>query len=84
MGRKEVYEARLKELNWTSYRLAQQVVKLRQARGDKDVTFKGIESSVRKCLSDPDRRASYLNDDLVTVMGGEIVIRWQQVQEVQL
>jgi hypothetical protein len=80
MGRKEVYEARMKELGLTAYQLAKKVVELRQARGE-DANFTSIESSIRKCLKDPNGRATYINDDIVKAMDGETVIRWKSLTE---
>lgn len=81
--RAELYAARLKELGWTKYRLAQEVLKIRQERGE-SIKFQSIESAVRQALAEPDRASARANDDLITAMGGEIVIRWTSYQEIKL
>ncbi|KAM3093200.1 hypothetical protein ACKFKF_29695 [Phormidesmis sp. 146-12] len=70
-------------LGWTAYQLAQEVAKLRQGRGE-DTNRTKIQSSIDRALKEPDGRASYINDDIVKALGGEIVIRWQSFEEVKL
>jgi hypothetical protein len=81
--RVELYQARLKELGWTKYRLAQEIVTIRQRRGE-DVTFRSIESAIRRALANPDTASAQTNDDIVEAMGGETVIRWKTMKEVKL
>lgn len=81
--RVELYQARLKELGWTKYRLAQEIVTIRQRRGE-DVTFRSIESAIRRALANPDTASAQTNDDIVAAMDGEVVIRWKTVKEVKL
>jgi hypothetical protein len=83
MDRKETYQRRLEELGWTEYRLVQEIVKLRQARGE-DVKLTSIQSSINKALKEPNGRATYINDDIVEALGGETVIRWKTYSEVTL
>jgi hypothetical protein len=83
MGRREIYRTRMENLGWSEYRLVQEIVKLRQARGD-EATIISIQSSINKALKDPERRATYINDDIVQALGGEFVIRWKNVEEVKL
>lgn len=70
-------------LGWTKYRVAQEVVKVRQALGE-DVTFTKIQSAVYKAIDDPDNRVTWVNDDIVVALGGEQIIRWKSVNEVSL
>jgi hypothetical protein len=81
--RAELYAKRLEELGWTKYRLAQEVLRIRQQRGE-TVTFQSIESAVRKALANPDKASAQANDDLVEAMNGEVVIRWQSYKEVKI
>lgn len=83
MARREIYQARMEALGWSEYRLVQEVVKLRQARGEQS-SLKGIQSSINKALKEPEGRATYINDDIVSALGGEFVIRWKQFEEVKL
>jgi hypothetical protein len=83
MDRKETYQRRLEELGWTEYRLVQEIVRLRQARGE-DTKLTSIQSSINKALKEPNGRATYINDDIVEALGGETVIRWKTYSEVTL
>lgn len=84
MGRREIYLSRMEQLGWTEYRLVQEIVKLRQARGDTEVKLTNIQSSINKALKDPEGRATYINDDIVEALGGEFIIRWKNVEEVKV
>lgn len=81
--RAKLYKTRLEELGWTKYRLAQEVLKIRQSRGE-TVEFKSIESAVRKALANPDKASAQANDDLIQAMNGETIIRWRSIQEIRL
>ena len=83
MGRREIYLSRMEQLGWTEYRLVQEIVKLREARGLK-ASITSIQSSINKALKEPEGRATYINDDIVAALGGEFVIRWRQFEEVKL
>ncbi|MEP0923475.1 hypothetical protein [Leptolyngbya sp. ST-U4] len=84
MGRKEVYEARMQELGWTPYRLAQEIIRIRQERGEEPPTVQGLESSLRKALKEPESKSQQTNDDIVKALGGESIIRWISHQDVKL
>ncbi|MDX2241391.1 MAG: hypothetical protein NW224_11965 [Leptolyngbyaceae cyanobacterium bins.302] len=73
----------MEQLGWSEYRLVQEIVKLRQERGE-EASLKGIQSSINKALKEPEGRATYINDDIVSALGGEFVIRWKQFEEVKL
>jgi hypothetical protein len=81
--RAELYAARLEELGWTKYRLAQEVFAIRSARGE-EVKEKSNQNSVRLALTNPEKASAQANDDIVAAMGGEVVIRWKTVKEVKL
>lgn len=83
MGRREIYLSRMEQLGWSEYRLCQEIVKLRQARGE-ETTLQKLQSSINKALKEPEGRATYINDDIVSALGGEFVIRWKQFEEVKL
>lgn len=81
--RADLYQARLEELGWTKYRLAQEVLKIRQGRGE-DIKFQSIESAVRKALAEPEKASAQANDDIVAALNGETVIRWKGITEVKI
>lgn len=76
MGRREVYADRMAQLGWTEYRLVQEIVKIRQARGETNIKFTSIQSTINKALKEPEGRATYINDDIVNALGGKTVIEW--------
>lgn len=82
-SRSQTYEARLHELQWSRYQLAQEVVAIRQRRGE-EVTFKAIESAVRRAFSNPETASAQMNDDIIEALGGETIIRWKTSREVRL
>ncbi|MEP0914678.1 hypothetical protein NDI45_27640 [Leptolyngbya sp. GB1-A1] len=84
MGRKEIYEARMQELGWTLYRLAQEIICIRKERGEEPPTIQGLESSLRKALKEPEPKSQQTNDDIVKALGGESIIRWISHQDVKL
>lgn len=74
----KIFSDRLKDLKWTNYRLAQELDKLRQ-------TNKGagnFTSTVDKFIENPDSSRTKTFLDLVTAMGGEVVIKWKVTEEV--
>jgi hypothetical protein len=83
MGRREIYLSRMEQLGWSEYRLCQEIVKLRQARGE-ETTLQKLQSSINKALKEPEGRATYINDDIVNALGGEFIIRWKQFEDVKL
>jgi hypothetical protein len=76
MGRQQTYHARMAELGWTEYRLVQEIVKIRNARGQ-ETTLQGIQSTINKALKEPEGRATYINDDIVKALGGRTIIEWE-------
>jgi len=83
MSRREIYLSRMKQLGWSEYQLCQEIVKLRQARGE-ETTLQKLQSSIDKALKEPEGRATYINDDIVSALGGKFVIWWRQFEEVKL
>lgn len=83
IDRAQVYQERLKQLNWSEYRLAQEVAKLRTER-NAPATAQQIYSSIRKCIADPGNCKQSINDDIVAALEGETLIRWTTYQEVKL
>lgn len=83
MDRAKLYQDRLAALGWTEYRLAQEIAKQRSEQGN-SVTAQQIYSSIRKCVNDPANCKQAINDDIVTALMGETVIRWTTYQEIKL
>jgi len=72
----KVLQNRLKSLEWTEYRLAQEIDKLRGTnKGAGNYT-----STVNKVLKSPENSQSKTLEDLVKAMGGELFIKWQKTK----
>jgi HD-like signal output (HDOD) protein len=74
----------MQQLNWSAYRLAQEIIRLRQERGEEIPTMPGMQNALRKVLKEPETKSQQMNDDIITALGGEVVIRWTTQQEVKL
>ena len=75
MSMKDVLEDRLKDLGITKYEVAKRVAEVRGKKvGD-------VTSSVNNVLSGPERRRYDNLAEVVTALGGEIVIRWHSIEE---
>ncbi|EAZ89380.1 hypothetical protein [Crocosphaera chwakensis] len=74
----KVLQARLKELGWTQYRLAQELDKLR----GEEKGAANYSSTVKKVLSDPSSTRTKTLEDLIKAMGGEVFIRWEKTEKV--
>jgi hypothetical protein len=83
MDRAKLYQDRLTELGWTEYRLAQEIAKKRSQQGN-PVTTQQIYSAIRKCVNDPANSKQSTNDEIITALMGETVIRWTTYQEIKL
>ena len=74
----KIFSDRLVELGWSNYRLAQELDKLRQT----NIGAGNFTSTVDKFIESPDSSRTKTFLDLVTAMGGEIVIKWKVTKEV--
>lgn len=81
MDRAKLYQDRLAELNWSEYRLAQEIAARRQQSGI-ECTTQSIYSSIRKALKDPGNTRQSTNDEIVEVLGGQTLIRWTRYEDV--
>ncbi|BAZ47158.1 hypothetical protein NIES4102_42040 (plasmid) [Chondrocystis sp. NIES-4102] len=74
----DVLQKRLDSLEWTSYRLAQEVDRLRGSnKGAGNYT-----STVNKVLANPNKCQIRTLEEVVQAMGGEIFIRWSKTEVV--
>jgi hypothetical protein len=74
----EVLKARLKELGWSQYRLAQELDKLR----GEDKGAGNYTSTVKKVLGKPEDSKAKTLEDLIKAMGGELIVRWEKTEQV--
>jgi len=73
---KEVLEERLKELGISRYELAKLVA---EKRGKKRVT--DVSTTVSNVIDDPENRRYKSLAEVVSLLDGEIIIRWKNVTE---
>lgn len=79
----KILQDRFRRLGWTSYRLAQEVSKVRSSVfGEKEKKPATLVSSVSKVIENPNVSSFKNVEAAIRAMGGELVIRWQQVEEV--
>jgi hypothetical protein len=80
---RKILQDRFERLGWTSYRLAQAVSRIRaEIFGEIEKKPANLVTAVEKVLNDPNT-SSFKNVEVaVRAMGGELVIRWEKVEEV--
>ena len=76
----KVLQARLDELGWTPYRLAQELDKLR----GENKGAANYASTVKKVLDNPEMSRAKTLEDLIKVLGGELIIRWEKTKTEQV
>ena len=74
----KVLNDRLKQLGWTQYRLAQELDKIR----GEDKGAANYASTVKKALGNPENSKAKTLEDLISAMGGELIVRWSHKEEV--
>jgi hypothetical protein len=86
MDIKSALQKRLQDLDISQYELTRRVVEQRNAKNtqDEDTTVQKLQSAVYKALKEPDGRRYSAIAEIVEAMGGEIVIRWTNVEEVKV
>lgn len=82
MEMKEILTERMAKLGYSKYRLTKEICKLR-AQDGKVAPVSKYQSSVRQALDDPDMVKHYIVEDLIKAMGGEIIIRWTNHEDVK-
>jgi hypothetical protein len=70
----EILQKRLDELDWTQYKLAQEVMKLKAMDGPAT----NLSSSIARWLKQPENAKVENLRDVVKALGGEIVIRFPE------
>lgn len=73
----KILQERLHSLGWTTYRLAQEVAKIRQANGREVQNFKRLIPGIEGCLDNPERSQLRNVNDIVAALGGEHWIKWK-------
>jgi hypothetical protein len=76
MDIKAAMAQRMQQLGYTQYKVTQQICKLR-AEGDEIPPVTRYNSAVGKSLEEPQKASFQAIEELVKVLGGEIVIRWR-------
>ncbi len=80
---KEVLQNRLKKLGWTAYKLAHEVSKIRvSVFGEEEKKGAHLVTAVSNVLENPNASSFKNVEAAVRAMGGEIIIRWQTVEQV--
>lgn len=82
MSMKEILEERMKQLGFSQYKLTKEVCQIRAQDGEVPPVSK-YQSSIRQAISDPENVKWYIIEDMVKAMDGEIVIRWNNHQDVK-
>lgn len=78
---RKILQDRFSKLGWTSYRLAQEVIKIRVALfGEAEKKPANLVTSVEKLLEDPNASSFKNVEAAIRAMGGELVIRWEKVE----
>lgn len=80
---RKILQDRFQKLGWTSYRLAQEVSKIRVLLfGESEKKASNLVTAVEKILEDPNTSSFKNVESAIRAMGGELVIRWEKVEEV--
>lgn len=80
---KAVLQDRLQELGWSTYKLAQEVGKIRsEVWGDEIKNPRSLVSALDKALENPDVSSVKTIEAMVRAMGGEMVIRWTETETI--
>lgn len=83
MDMKAVLAKRIEQLGYTRYRVTKEVCQIR-AEGGEVPPVTRYNSTVGKALDDPQNVRFYIIEDLVKALDGEIVIRWNNPEEVNV
>ncbi|WP_257236123.1 hypothetical protein [Nostoc sp. 'Peltigera malacea cyanobiont' DB3992] len=76
MIHKEDFDQRLKELDWTLYRLAKEFAEYRAVGGDISPASR-YHSSISKAIESPGKSRLETIEDIVQVLNGELTILWE-------
>lgn len=77
MMRPEILTSRLEELGWSSYRLAQEVARVREELYNESFPNpRTLISTLERALEDPDKSSHKTIECIVKAMNGTVVFRW--------
>jgi len=79
----KILRDRFKRLGWTSYKLAQEVGKVRESVfGELPKKPGNLVTAVEKVIEDPNTSSFKNVEAAIRAMGGDLVIRWQNAEQV--
>ncbi|MBJ7296187.1 MAG: hypothetical protein JHC73_07665, partial [Dolichospermum sp.] len=76
MIQKDDFDQRLKDLDWTLYRLAKEFAEYRATGGDVSPASR-FHSSIGKAIENPGKSKLETIEDIVQVLNGELTILWE-------
>jgi len=76
MIQKDDFEHRLKDLDWTLYRLAKEFAEYRATSGDVSPASR-YHSSIGKAIENPGKSRLETIEDIIQVLNGELTILWE-------
>ncbi|ESA35955.1 hypothetical protein N836_09555 [Leptolyngbya sp. Heron Island J] len=80
---KSILRSRFETLGWTEYRLAKETSRVRAEQlGEKEKSPSSLVTSVSKVIENPNTSQFKNVEAVIKAMGGELVIRWPQVEVV--
>lgn len=80
---RKILQDRFKSLGWTSYRLAQEVNRIRVALfGEEEKKPANLVTAVEKVIGDPNTSSFKNVEAAIRAMGGELIIRWEKTEQV--
>lgn len=82
MDMKDILTERMAKLGYSQYRLTKEICKLRAQDGKVPPVSK-YQSSVRQAIAEPNMVKFYIIEDLIKAMGGEVIIRWTNHEDVK-
>lgn len=72
----------MEKLGYTRYRLTKEVCELRAKDGTIPPVSK-YQTSIKQAMEDPTGVKFYIIEDLIKAMGGEIIIRWTNHEDIK-
>lgn len=76
MELKELIQERLKELDWSVYRLSQEVARLRSKRLGEEIDPMRVQSTVRKVVNSPENARWNTISEVIEALGGNLALEW--------